>query len=81
MKVDEYVKKYEMIGTELPEDLKVTVVTDLCTKHPQGTPGAEHPGDDLQAGEGRENLLCRAEAQRFQQWDGARPGAVGPALL
>ena len=33
MKVEEYMKKYEvMAGNELPEDLKVTVIIDLCTK-------------------------------------------------
>ena len=33
MKVDEYVKKYEMMaGADLPEDLKATVIIDLCIK-------------------------------------------------
>ena len=33
MKVKEHVKKYEkMVGTDLPEDLKLTVIIDLCTK-------------------------------------------------
>ena len=33
MKVEEYMKHYEvMAGADLPEDLKVTVIIDLCTK-------------------------------------------------
>ena len=33
MTVVKYVKKYEvMAGTDLPEDMKVTVIIDLCTK-------------------------------------------------
>ena len=33
MKVEEYMKHYEvMAGADLPEDLKVTVIIDSCTK-------------------------------------------------
>ena len=64
-------KKYEVLGgRDLPEDVRATVISDLCTKDTKDLLELRTPRDEVQRDSRRDRELCREK-------EGSRRGFGG----